>query len=107
MNPGIHVAHAAAAKAQRNLLGRFRLSQAVDAPRALELPDLPRLETRALERLVDEGVVRRVQRRYYLDERQLREHGERQKQKARVIVLSFFAATVVVLTAIALSLATR
>lgn len=108
VNPAIHASQAAAAKARRDLLARLRHDQAIDVAHAVELEDLPRLQAQALERLVGEGVIRRaMERRYFLDERQLKAFEERLRQKARLVFLSLLVAAIVLLSAIGLSLATR
>ena len=108
VNPGIHAAHAAAVKARRAVLDRFRQAQASDASRAIELGELPRAQAQALERLLRDDVVRRLDdRRYYLDERQLRLQEERAKERARLVLLSIIVLVIVLLAAIGLSLLTR
>ena len=108
VNPAIHASQAAAAKARRDLLARLRHDQAVDVAHAGGLEVLPRLQAQALERLVGEGVIRRaMERRYFLDERQLKAFEERLRQKARLVFLSLLVAAIVLLSAIGLSLATR
>ena len=108
VNPAIHASQAAAAKARRDLLARLRHDQAIDVAHAVELEDLPRLQAQALERLVGEGVIRRaMERRYFLDERQLKAFEERLRQKARLVFLSLLVAAIALLSAIGLSLATR
>jgi hypothetical protein len=108
VNPAIHAAHAAAAKARKDVLDRLRQANATEATHALAIDGLARLQAQALERLVGDGVVRRAsEHRYFLDEGRLRSHEERQRQKARLVLLSLLVAAILVLGALGLSLAIR
>ena len=109
VNPGIHTAHvAAAAKARKGVLDRLRQSHATEASHAVGMEGLARVQARALGTLVGDGVVRRVgEHRYFLDEARLKEHGERLRQKVRLLVLSLLVAAILVLGALGLSLAFR
>ena len=105
VNPGIHAAHAAAAKARKDVLDRLRQSNAKEASHAVEIDGLARLHAKALDTLVGDGVVRRVaERRYFLDEGRLKAHEERQRQKARLVLLTLLVAAILVLGAVGLSL---
>src|SRR5512139_877499 len=51
VNPAIHAAHAAAAKARKDVLDRLRQSNATEVSNAVPIDGLARLQAQALEKL--------------------------------------------------------
>jgi hypothetical protein len=71
------------AKVQKNAIQRLREAGAVRRDQARPLPDLPSLERRQLNRLVDRGVIRRTPAgSYYLDRDALNDYAGRNRNLA-------------------------
>jgi hypothetical protein len=110
-NPGVHVAHVAAAAAKRahdNVVKHLREHHALQPSAAVPLDGFKGADRQAFHRLVKAGVIRDAGgNRHYLDEGRLRAHAERQKQNARMAGLIALVVVLVVLAAVAVSLAMR